>query len=274
MKIICFFLILSLNAQAEVLLKDIGVIGLASHDLFTWDRVNEVNLENGRLDLSTIFDFDNGENWKKGGNPKNAENAPVYTITMSLVDNYRALLKVGMSPQNARKEIVKSFHAMVKDSFERMIRLPFPEQGIDAQVTNIEQAAMRGLHDILPGRVKLFDRLGRKELNIANVWFAKTKLNMKELNQVIPDYNGDYDQEYQAIKIPFSSKIINLKTIDAEFIDKFSPYRQDEMLQELILFGKEEISADQVSFMQHLTELFSKGICSLNNYWMPEKICN
>ena len=45
----------------SVRVKDIGVIGLSSHDMFTWDRKSEVNLENGRLDLSTIFDYDSGK---------------------------------------------------------------------------------------------------------------------------------------------------------------------------------------------------------------------
>lgn len=273
MKIFVFLVFLSFNVKAQVLLQDIGVIGLASHDLFTWDRENEVNLENGRLDLSTIFEFENGKRWKKGGNPKNEENAPVYTVTMRLVSSYQALLKKGMPSDAARKMVVQEFHAMVKASFERMTGLKFPATGINEEVTNVEQAAMRGLHDILPGRVKLFDRIGRKELNVANVWFAKTKLNDKELNQTIPFYNGDYDSEYKAIKIPFSRKVINLKAVDGEFIQKFSPYTQEEMLSELALLGKGEITPEDIPFMQHLKELFGKGICSKGNAWMPQVIC-
>ena len=83
------FISLNNNAYSEVKLRDIGVIGLASHDMFTWDRVNEVNLENGRLDLSTIFDYKNGSRWKKGGNPKNGENSPVWSITKRLVKFYK-----------------------------------------------------------------------------------------------------------------------------------------------------------------------------------------
>ena len=48
------FLITSTSALSAVTVRDIGVFGLYSHDLFQWDR-NEVSLENGRLDLSTIF---------------------------------------------------------------------------------------------------------------------------------------------------------------------------------------------------------------------------
>lgn len=275
MKIFVLLLCLSFNAKAsQVLLQDIGIIGLASHDMFTWDRENEVNLENGRLDLSTIFDFEEGKRWKKGGNPKNAENAPVYTITMRLVTAYKAELKSGKSAIEARKFVVQVFHKMVEASYERMTGFDFPAQGIDEDVTNVEQAAMRGLHDILPGRVKLFGRIGRNELKLTNVWFAKTKLNDKELNQVIPFYNGDYDTEYTSINIPFSSKVINLKKVDGEFIQKFSPFSQEEMLSDLALLGKGKITSEDIAFMQHLKELFAKGICCKKNHWMPEISCN
>lgn len=273
MKIFLCAFFFSFQVSANVLLKDIGVMGLASHDMFTWDRVNEVNLENGRLDLSTIFDYENGKRWKKGGNPKNAENAPVYTVTMNLVTAYKDFLKRGLTEGEARRATVQGFHHMVRESFTRMTGFTFPESGLNESVTNIEQAAMRGLHDILPGRVKLFDRIGRRELNVTNVWFAKTRLNDKEMDQEIPYYNGDYDPEYKAIKIPFSRKVINLKQVDAEFIEKFSPYTQDEMLSELKLMGEGKISSHEVQFMQHLKELFAKGICPVNNNWMPEVSC-
>ena len=273
MKLIVALMMLASVAHAEVLLKDVGVIGLASHDMFTWDKKQELNLENGRLDLTTIFDFDGGKRWKQGGNPKNSENAPVYTVTMTLVNHYDSLLKAGHTEENARKKTVKLFHGMVKDSFQRLVGMHFPVEGLDEGVTNTEQAAMRGLHDILPGRVKLYDRMGRSELDVTNFLFAKTFLNEKELNQAIAYYNGDYDQEYKMINIPFSRKTINLKEVDGEFIDKYSPYKQVDMLQDLALLGKGEISVNDVSWMNHLEELFMKGICPVGNRWMPEVTC-
>mgnify|MGYP003683554949 CR=1 FL=1 len=94
---------------------DIGVLGLYSHDLFAWDRDNEKNTENSRLDLSTIFDWEDGSRINKGGNPKNSENAPVYSITMKLVDYYKDQLKVveGSKIERealARKATVVLFH--------------------------------------------------------------------------------------------------------------------------------------------------------------------
>lgn len=273
MKFLIALAFVSFASHAEVLVKDVGVLGLASHDMFTWDKTNEVNLENGRLDLSTIFDFDNGARWKKGGNPKNAENAPVYTVTMNLVKFYKMELKKGLSLEEARLNTVTHFHKEVRTSFERMTTFSFPQNFVNENVTNVEQAAMRGLHDILPGRIKLFGRIGRKELKVTNVWFAKTMLNEKEMNQPIAFYNGDYDEEYKKINIPFTKKDINLKEVDGAFIEKFSPYKQEEMLADLALLGKGAITAENVQFMLHLKELFAKGMCSRGTNFIPQNNC-
>ena len=259
------------SAERAVLLRDIGVIGLASHDLFTWDRQREVNTENGRLDLSTIFDFADGTRWKKGGNRKNSENAPVYTITTILVRFYKDRLKSGTDPMTARKETVLLFHSMVRDSFPRLTGRSFPARGIDAPVTNVEQAAMRAMHDILPGQIKLFDRK-QNTLDVTDIFKAKTFLSEAELNQPIPFFNGDYDLEYTHIKIPFKKDPINLKEVDGRFIEKFSPYRQSELLAQLAAVGSGQISRNQVQFIDHLVELFSKGICPLGNPWMPDYV--
>ena len=273
MKFLLALVLLAGQAQGAVLLRDIGIIGLSSHDLFAWDRKNEVNTENGRFDLSTIFDWEEGARWEKGGNPKNAENAPVYTVTMILVDHHKAELKKGLSQEDARRSTVKLFHSMIKDSYERLSGMKFPKLGINQMVNNTEQAALRGMHDILPGKVKLFNRLGRKELKLTNMLFAKTRLNEQELNQEVPYFDGDYDYEYQNIKIPFTKVTVNLKKVDGEFIEKFSPYKQADMLAELKTVGEGKLHISEVSFMHHISDLYAKGMCSLGNDWMPEFDC-
>lgn len=272
MKLLAFLaLFLTAHLQAQVLLRDIGVIGLMSHDIFAWDHKAEINTENGRLDLSTIFDFENGKRWNKGGNPKNEENAPVYTITMGLVQFYKNELKTHSS-EVARKKTVMHFHKMVKESFERLSGMNFPQVANKNFVTNTEQGALRALHDILPGRVKLFDRPMRKELVMTNLFTAKTMLNEKELNQEIKGFDGDYDPEYKAIKIPFTKKTINLKEIDGKFIGKYGPYPQYMMLEELADVGKGNLKISDVSFIHFVYDLVSKGMCPLDNQWMPQDV--
>lgn len=254
------------SAHAKVLLKDIGVIGLASHDLFTWDAQNEVNLENGRFDLSTIFDYENGSRWQKGGNPKNSENAPVYTITMKLVKYYQAQLKTSKDKNISRKRAVSYFLKMIAESYERLIGLPFPSKGINGKVTNTEQATLRAMHDILPGKARLIGRKLRSEIVLTQLWSAKTFLNEQELDQEIKYFDGSYDSEYLKIWVPF--KYINLKQVDGEFIKKHSHFSQKDMLAELALVGGGKISIQNLSFNSYLIDLFSKGICHHGNEWI------
>lgn len=252
---------LSTSVFSNVLLRDVGVIGLASHDMFSWDRKAETNTENGRLDLSTIFDFENGKRWKKGGDPKNGENAPVWTITKNIVDYHKNQLR-NHTWEQARINSVIYFHKMIKNSFERLTGTPFPQEAMNLDVTNVEQAAMRALHDILPGKAKLFRATGPKEFKLTGFFNRKKFLNENEMNQELKYFDGDYDQEYKEIPIPFTSKKINLKEVDGKFIEKYSSYKQQEMLEELALVGKGILNIQDVSFIHHIEELFSKGICN------------
>lgn len=271
MKLFLLGLFLSFNVSAStVYLKDVGVMGFASHDLFEWDAKNERNLENGRLDLSSFFDHPE-KSWKKGGNPKNAQNAAVWSVTKHFVKKYKELLKSGLDEVSARREITAYYHQLVKESFERFTGLSFPEVGMNEDVTDLEQACMRGLHDILPGKIKLYRPIF-KEFDLTNALTAKTVLNEKEMNQVIPYYDGKYDEAYLHVKIPFSRKVIDLNKIDGDFIKKFSPWTQEEMLADLGRVGRGEIALGDVFFMHHIHELFAKGICPQG--LMPEVACH
>ena len=268
-------LAISSSAFAKVLLKDIGIVGLLSHDMFAWDHKREVNTENGRLDLSTIFEYENGKRWKKGGNPKNGENAPVWSITKRLVKFHKKQLKSnGNDFAKARLETVKRFHQMIRGSYERLSGFKFPEKAYNLKVNNIEQAALRAMHDILPGRVNVYrgKLFPIKSFNLTNFIFAKFNLNTKELEQEISYFNGDYDEEYKNIKIPFTNVRLNLKEIDRKFIEKFSPYLQKNMLAELKDVGEGNLDISEVSFMYHIEELLQKGICSTNNLWIPKSV--
>lgn len=265
----------NLPARADFILYDVGVIGLMSHDIFAWNHETEINSENGRLDLSTIFDFENGQRWEKGGNPKNSENAPVYTVTMNLVQYYKERLKITQDPVRARQETVRLFHEQLKESYQRAFGVAFPISGVDEKPNNHEQAALRSLHDILPGRIALYDRFGRKELKLTNFLTAKTHLNEKELLQSLKNFDGDYDQEYKEISIPMSTKKLNLKEIDGKFIEKFSPYKQAAMLAELKRVGQGEMALKDVSYAHEFVSMFAKAVCAKNNLWMPTEIpCN
>ncbi|MCB0271408.1 MAG: hypothetical protein KDD46_00180 [Bdellovibrionales bacterium] len=284
----------------NILVKDIGVLGLASHDLFAWDHENEMSKENGRLDLSTIFDADengyltNGDQWyaikqwELGGNKKNSENAPVYTITQALVQTFRNYIeKDKLNPAEARKKTVIDFHKLVKDSYERMLGMTFPINGSYGAVTNQEQAALRVLHDILPGTITLIRDNHTTSFLVTNPDTAKTVLSFEELMQPIQYFNGKYDDEYHEIRTgaPFIARVfgapekINLEEIDKKFIKKYGEdFTLDSGLLELCEMGERGCTVSQLSFSRHYDSLFSKGICryqqssELINPWIPSSI--
>jgi hypothetical protein len=281
--LLCYLLFVSttttttrLLVHAQPQLRDIGILGLLSHDIFAWDSNNEVNTENGRVDLSTIFEYANGTRIEEGGNPKNGENAPVFTITMNLVKLYKDKVEGGKSTTDARKEAVATFHTMFRESFARMTKLPFPTRGLNANVTNVEQAVFRSMHDILPGRARFIRRglwfLFFPRFRVTNLFLAKTMLNEAELNQPIKDFDGRYDREYERIRIPFAGITINLTEADRKFIEKFSNYSQLAMLEQLGMVGRNEKTMESVDFMQHATILMKKAICPTGNTWMPQDV--
>lgn len=258
--------------KAQTRVMDIGVMGLASHDIFTWSKSEKRNLENSRLDLSTIFDYNEGKDWESGGNPKNSENAPVWSVTKRLVEYYKLLLEY-YTHEEARKMTVEFFHNLVRISYKNLTLKEFPTSAINKKASNIEQAVMRAMHDILPGSIKLYRPIGypAQFIDLTDFRYSKLFLNLKELEQEIPFYDGDYDDNYKNIILP-NNLIINLKEIDRNFISNNSHLDLDFMLGQFKRASVGEISFKEISFMKHIEILFSKAICSKNNKWINNRI--
>jgi len=77
----------AVDYKKRVTVEDLGILQLAAHDLFNVDRANEIDFENGKLDLSTLF-VDTVNHNKKfdvntiaiGGEPRNRENIMLFTV--------------------------------------------------------------------------------------------------------------------------------------------------------------------------------------------------
>jgi len=280
--VVCLFIGLASEevfARGSVRLIDIGVIGLSSHDLISWDREKqELSDTKGRLDLSSIFDWTDertGQNrWTRGGDPKNSENAVVFSVAQQLIHYYavhRQFLEAGGMPTGeahtkSRKKTVQYYHRMVKVSFERLFGLPFPEPGLGGDVTDEEHAAMRAARHILPGKVQMSFGPQQREVALTDFRYAQMNLPLIDLMQFIPGFNGQYDEEYLNFSIPFGPRTgekINFYEVDRDFVESRTSYDFDEMLREL----RERGSFEGVSFARHIRSLYSKGL-SPDNQWL------
>ncbi|TMP33953.1 hypothetical protein [Pseudoalteromonas rubra] len=280
MKILSVLLLLlfSLPALAKkpIRVVDIGVMGLASHDLFQWNAQARENEENGRFDLSTIFDYADGTRIHQGGNPKNSSNAAVYSITQNLVSFYagkKAALLMSRTVTEeqahiiARQQTVAFFMGMVKESYERFTNAGFPDYALAQAVTDDEQAVMRALHDVLPGKIYVNRNLTREVFEVTDFRLAMTQLSPTEMMKTVKFYDGKYDEEYLHVVVPGfpDPTIINLQAIDHSFIAEQTNYNLDDMLAELQFYGQFPFFGNLVhftSFGYHLENLFAKGICN------------
>lgn len=270
---------------------DVGVLGLASHDLFQWDSETDQNLENGRFDLSTIFDYAGGSRIAQGGNPKNSENAPVFTVTQHLVDFYlghkQTLLYTGRYSEveaytEARQATVAHFIAMIDTSYRRMMNKAMFNTGLNDTVNHQEQAAMRALHDVLPGELTLKQNFSIASLAVTDYMQAQVSLSTEEQIQTIAFYDGEYDPAYHHIFIPHFPEPywVDLEQVDREFIDHQAGMDLDNMLWELKVYQFFYPAANLIDFTRfghHLETLFSKGICHINqdqtnNTWISDSI--
>lgn len=133
---------------------------------------------------------------------------------------------------------------------------------------------MRMMHDVLPGRIKYIRKTWPyKTMKVTDWRSARTRLNEAELNQYIPDFDGSYDLEYNAIQIPFSKKKIDLELLDRQFVMKFTNYDFYGVLDQLAEVGARKIAFAETDIYIDISNLAAKAICSQGNPWMPEVSC-
>ena len=148
-------------AGDTVNLEEIGVLQLAAHDLFNVNRVTEIDIENGKLDLSTLFtDMNTGlpfslSDVAKGGEPRNRENILLFSVASVIGQNYvDDILINGLSEQVARQNALNAYHAKFNDAYMSAFGESVPNP-INGCVTMTENLAFRTLHDFLPGKIRL-----------------------------------------------------------------------------------------------------------------------
>ena len=246
--------------KKQISLKDLGILQLAAHDLFNVDRIIEFDFENGKLDLSTLFedtktglDFE-PEDIAKGGEIRNRENVILFTVASKIGEKYLDFIDEGMSEKKAKKKTIKLYHKLLKKTFEKTFDEKFPKKR-GGEVTMTENLAFRTIHDFLPGEI-IFNGVPTPVLSIP----PQTALSKSELKQLSSELDGKFDEEFLNIVIshPDGPTItVNLLEADSNFADQFNTKFSFEFFLEELQDGSYD-KKDKV--MKQIRKLFGKGL--------------
>ena len=241
-------------SETRITLKDLGVLQLAAHDLFLVDRNSEIDHENGKLDLSTLLNYGT-ENIVFGGEPRNRENIMLFTVASELGEQYLELLDKGKTLEDAKKEVVKKYHKMIKKSYKNAFGELLPEP-IEGKATFTENLALRTIHDFLPGNIVVDNTV----IPVLDTSLHGKTLNKSELKQPSSKLDGQFDSEFRNIRIVIPPEIdmtIDLLERDSSFAQQFgTDYAFEYFLDETSdgnFDGDDEV-------MKQIRNLFSKGL--------------
>jgi hypothetical protein len=253
----------AIDYKKHVTAEDLGILQLAAHDLFNVDRTISFDFENGKLDLSTLFeDTVNGGDFDEltiliGGEPRNRENIMLFTVASDLGLTYVSLRDDGVDESTAKQMVIMEYHERLADTYQKTFSEPFPEL-MEGDATLQENLALRTIHDALPGKIKI----GNKHVSTLDSSLNGVKLNEKELQQKSSKFDGKFDEEFLHIQICFPPDFViciddlNLLEADRSFGVQFGLAESfDDFLEEL-----EDGTFDEGErVMFHIRNLMAKG---------------
>ncbi len=249
------------HKKLRVTLEDLGVLQLVAHDLFNVNRGDTVtpesafDFENGKLDLSTLFDHGD-ENIAIGGEFRNRENIMLFTVASEFGEIYLDFLdQKGINEKKARKMTIELYHQKVQQVYERTFGEPFPspQEGV---ATMTENLALRTVHDLIPGKIKKDGKM----TPILDSSLIGKKLSDSELMQLSSQLNGKLDHELRHIDIIIDGVVVlvvDLLEADISFGDQFSTDFSFEFFLDELKDGHYD-SDEEV--MDQIRNLIAKGL--------------
>lgn len=256
------FLIDDAYAKTDyVTAEDLGVLQLAAHDLFNVDRSIPHDFEDGKLNLSTLFDDTiNGGPFNDaiisiGGEPRNRENIMLFTIASQLGEKF-VELKEEYGETKAKEITIDLYHKKLSHSYKKTFGENFPDL-MEGDATMQENLALRTIHDFLPGKIKVDKKL---ESTLDPSLNGK-KLSTNELKQKSSKLDGKFDPEFLDIQICFPPDFaicinVNLLEADRSFGEQFGMEESfDSFMEEL----EDGMYDEDDRVMYHIRNLMAKG---------------
>ena len=197
---------------------DLGVLQLAAHDLFRVDRTLEVNLENGKLDLSTIFDH-GAEKIAKGGEIRNSENIMVFTAAKRYATEYQRLVAMKVLPASARTIAIAKFKGDLTFAYTHLLLGEGLPPAAAGEVTMTEDLALRVIHDLVPGTL----RISGRTVPVFDPSLKGIVLSSSDQKNLGAPLDGQFDPALLNIVVVVPPLVfnINLLALDSSFASQF-----------------------------------------------------
>jgi len=181
-------------------LEALGVLQIAAHDLYNFDRPTATENEDGKLNLSTLLEnktagctaFANCTAFSdvvisNGGEARNSDSILIFTVASELGEKYLEL-KAKHGKEIAYEKILEIYHKKVKIAFQQTFNQPFPAPQAGT-LDNNHNLALRSGHDFLPGMVKFNGTL----VSVIDHILDGEKFSKSELKQRTSPLDGQFD---------------------------------------------------------------------------------
>jgi len=208
-------------------LEALGILQVAAHDLYHFDRTLGIENEDHKLNLSTLLEITTAEcvtsppcpsfeedDIRNGGEARNSDSILIFTVASELGEKYLELVDELESEELAYDKILEIYHKKVKYAFQQTFNQPFPDPQ-DGLINNKHNLALRSVHDFLPGMVKF-----NGEQVLITTIDAEEKFSKSELKQRSSPLDGQFDDLWNGCFPPILTTSCTIGTIPLLFFDQ------------------------------------------------------
>jgi len=208
-------------------LEALGILQIAAHDLYNFDRTAAIEKEDGKLNLSTLLEVKTAgctafvdcvsfseDDISNGGEARNSDSILIFTVASELGEKFLEL-KAKHGEEIAYEKILEIYHKKVKHAFQQTFNQPFPAPQAGT-LDNNHNLALRSGHDYLPGMVKF----NGKQVSVLDPILVGEKFSKSELKQRSSPLDGQFDDLWNGCIAPGLPVSCIMGTIPLLFLDQ------------------------------------------------------